>query len=118
YEQSDWDKSALVASVKLKSLNEDAYLRFVSGGTAACIPTAQGMHQIILAKNKNDEVFNLEKLDLLNYLKQQMQGICDIDKLERHMVFPLGQGIASQVSLPGAILLGDAGFAIPPVGAQ
>ena len=74
--------------------------------------------EIILAKNKNDEVFNLEKLDLLNYLKQQMQGICDIDKLERHMVFPLGQGIASQVSLPGAILLGDAGFAIPPVGAQ
>ena len=34
------------------------------------------------------------------------------------MVFPLGQGIAPKVAIPGAILLGDAGFAIPPVGAQ
>ena len=118
YTQSEWDKNALVASVELEDACEDAYLRFVSGGTAACIPTASGMHQIILAKQKSDDIFKLDDEALLASLKAHMADICEIKKLHRHMVFPLGQGIASKVAMPGAILLGDAGFAIPPVGAQ
>ena len=118
YAQSEWNKKALVASVELDHASEDAYLRFVTGGTAACIPTASGMHQIILAKHLDDEIFNLDQAALHASLQQHMEGVCSIKTLHRHMVFPLGQGIAPKVAIPGAILLGDAGFAIPPVGAQ
>ena len=118
YEQASWHKSALVASVSLDANRSDAYLKFVPGGTIACIPTATSKHQIILATKEEDEIFTLESKALLPALQALMGEVCTIKHVDMHKVFPLGQGIAPEIGIPGALLIGDAGFAIPPVGAQ
>lgn len=118
YVTADWGKKALVAAVKLKAPCPDAYLRFIDGGTIACIPTAHEVHQVIMTKNSEHAIFNQTKAEQQAYLNEALGDVVAIDELKQVMVFPLGEGVAQQVAIPGAILIGDAGFAIPPVGAQ
>ena len=113
YEQASWHKSALVASVSLDANRSDAYLKFVPGGTIACSPTATSKPHIILATKEEAEIFTLESKALLPALQALMGEVCTIKHVDMHKVFPLGQGIAPEIGIPGALLIGDAGFAIP-----
>ena len=118
YEQKQWNKKALILPTVLNHPLSDAYLRFVDFGTVACIPSANGYHQIIMTADDTHPMFEYELAHLESVVKELLKDIVIINHCEAPKVFELGQGVAPKVAIPGMVLIGDAGFAIPPVGAQ
>ncbi|MAH60701.1 MAG: hypothetical protein CMF42_00145 [Legionellales bacterium] len=118
YEQKSWHKKAMIIPTLMKEVSTDAYLRFTEFGTIACLPTQKSHHQLILTAQSDHSLFTYESEHIQTLAQDLLGDIGQINHCEKPVVFDLQEGFAPQVATPGMVLLGDAGFSIPPVGAQ
>ncbi len=119
FDFKDWHKKAIIITATLSKRQSDAVLRFLSFGTIACIPTKDNQYQIILTADADHPIFDHDIEFVHAQIKTYLEGVVDVEEMStKPAIFPLSEGVAPKVAIPGCILIGDSGFMIPPVGAQ